>query len=308
MSLYQSPHIPPKLPWWREPFPVPDSLRGIHIVYCVECIRVAGPYLRLWRFELEPEFYFDPSLSSFQHAILGLLLHPALQFGLGILALAAMVIFMFSASYKRLLLAWAIGGFAWIVNYAYQAVLYKSWLLLGLIVAAPLAFFPYWHRSVKLLRKVGYEAPIDANWRRHPAFVYALFTPIVWLSFSDFLEPRSLPSSAPFIGQRMINGRGAWLVEDFEFQGAKRPFPAKRIFFHRDGYCKLEKPSRSGFGSFHARKDTAFVGCFGMASHEFDYRLQGDKLHLNAPGFSLTLRQDNWGPGYYDDIFPFLRK
>ncbi len=268
---------------------------------------MAGPYLRLWRFELEPEFYFDLSVGTFQHAMLSLLLHPALQFGLGILALAAMAIFLFSANYKRLLLAWAFGSFAWVFNYAYHAVLYKSWLFLVLVIAAPLAIFPSWHRSVKLLRKVGYEAPIDSDWRRHPAFVYALFGAMVWMCFSDFQEPRSLPSSAPFIGQRMINRRGAWLVEDFESQGAKQPFPAKRIFFHRDGNCELEKPARRGFGSFYARKDTAFVGCFGMAPHEFEYRLQGDKLHLNAPGFSLTLRQDNWGPGYYDAIFPFLR-
>jgi hypothetical protein len=298
-----------KLPWWRKPFPVPASIRSFHIYICILLLQSIAQYLRLWRFEAEPELYFSASLTSFQRLMLLVMAHPALQLGLGIGALAAALIFIYSANYFRLLLAWGLATCFWTLDHVYLYAWRGGEVAFFVFVALPFLAFLYWQRSVSRLRsKAGQLAPPEPGADKNPYYLIAVFGISLCVSMSPYFEPHHLSNSEPFIGQRMINRRGAWLVEDFEFQGAKRPFPAKRIFFHRDGRCELEKPSRRTFGSFLARKDTAYIGCLGMGPTEFAYTLQADKLHLSAPAFSLTLRQDNWGPGYYDDIFPFLRR
>jgi hypothetical protein len=71
----------------------------------------------------------------------------------------------------------------------------------------------------------------------------------VWLLHSAYLS-RTAPL-ADFIGDRQINGSGAWLVESVVVGDEDVPTPATRIFFDFEGHCLV---ARAGDAEFQRRE------------------------------------------------------
>ncbi len=129
-----------------------------------------------------------------------------------------------------------------------------------------------------------------------------------WHGF-EFLRPANLSEAAPYIGQRIIHRRGAWLVEQYSQDGQQKPYPVKRVFYQRNGSCQGGEASSATYGRYTLQAEGLQIDCLPQGPIQLAYAFDADKPHLNAPGFSLTLRQDNWGLGYYDDLVPsFLQK
>lgn len=170
--------------------------------------------------------------------------------------------------------------------------------------------FAYWRVTVAIVRIGPLHGPRmrplgPAQRLRLLAYLILGLIAFSWWVW-EFRRPDNLSEAAPFIGQRMINRRGAWAVESFRQDSQAKPYPAKRIFFHRNGRCQTSEPSRSSFGTFQMQGGKLIIHCLPLGPDQLQYAFDADKLQLNAPGFSLTLRQDNWGPGYYNDLVPFF--
>lgn len=297
-------------PWWRRLAAEPGSSHFVQSLLSSLLVLSGFDHLYLWAFEVDPEIYFDPSLSHAHRFILELLAFPALQALLGLLALLAVYILNTPSSYRRLLVAWALASLLWTCHalvYSVERFRIAPMFFLALLF---ILLFTYWQMTMDTIRigpLYGPQMRPMSRARRFRLLSYAAIGAIAlsWYTF-ELRRPSNLNEAAPFIGQRMINRRGAWMVERFTYDGQSKPYPAQRVFFHRNGYCRASKPDDYTYGEFKAEATSLSIDCLPLVPDKLSYAFEGDKLHLSAPGFALTLRQDNWGPGYYDDIFPFL--
>lgn len=300
-------------PWWRRHAYSLESSQFVQGLLRGLLALTAFDHLYLWAFEVEPEIYFDPKLSQAERMILDIICFPLVQVLVGLLALVAIYILGIPSSYRRLLVGWALAAFVWICH-AYVYSVGRSrlapMLFLGVLFVL---LFAYWQVTVAIVRIGPLHGPRMRPLNKAQRLRLLAYFVLGLIAFSwwvwEFRRPDNISEAAPFIGQRMINGRGAWAVESFRQDGQSKPYPAKRIFFHRNGYCHTSEPSKSSFGTFQTQGGKLIIHCLPLGPDQLQYAFDADKLHLNAPGFSLTLRQDMWGPGYYNDFVPsFFQK
>lgn len=298
-------------PWWRRIISHPESPGAFQAFITGTLILSAFDYIYLWAFEVNPEIYFEPNLSAFQNFVLAIVAFPLVQALLGWLSLAAIYTLRTSSSYFQLLAAW---GFAALSFASYALVASVQRIRLASTFSMALLFvmlFILWRFSMKKMRIGPIHGPrrrpiTSANRLRLLGYCVLGLVALSWYAF-EFRQPDNLSEAAPFIGERMINRRGAWFVEQFTENGEPKPYPAQRVFFRRNGSCLAGDVSSGTYGDYKPQSKGLKIDCLPLGPTQLDYRFEADKLYLSAPGFSLTLRQDNWGPGYYNDIFAIFR-
>ncbi len=295
--------------WWERLAEEPALLFLLRIWISNSLLQTSGAYLSLWRFEVRPEIYFESSASDLARWTLWLIQAPGIQIGLGVAGIVAAILFIASLNFRSQLAAWAIAITLWLAGLLVDYLRWSKAFQAAVVIPFIAFGFVFWWRATREQRLGPFHGPF-------PRFASKLSKPagfaILVLGFGcvavalDYWGKDSEdypPENAPFIGQRMINRRGAWLVEEFSNGQTKLPYPAAHVFFHRRGSCASDSPEKS-FGDYKPRGERLKIDCLPLGPKEVRYRFENGRLHLEAPNFSLTLRPDNWGPGYYDDLLP----